>query len=281
MSPDHHASLTTDLVRVRALLSRDPITAAYMLGDLDPVYQQYCRWWLASDRSDDAHDTAALLLYTGLSAPVILAFGDPAGIALAIDRALPELPERALGHLLPEHLAVFDRHFHLQRLRPMVRMGLRAPDFLPTPRTLPAGYLPVAPLGHRDTGDLMALFVHYPDHFFEPHQLTSGYYCGIRSATDSALVALAGVHVVSPTDRVAAIGNIVTHPDHRGLGLSTLCTASLVDRLIADGMDLVALNVERANALAARIYEKLGFREHTTYLEGFFVRTLDDRITRN
>jgi predicted GNAT family acetyltransferase len=94
------------------------------------------------------------------------------------------------------------------------------------------------------------------------------------------LVAVAGVHIVSEVDRLAALGNIVTHPEHRGQGLSTACTAHLAQRLLGEGIDVLALNVVRANASAVRVYEKLGFRENNTYLEGFLTRPLNYRTPR-
>jgi ribosomal protein S18 acetylase RimI-like enzyme len=269
------ATRTTDLARVRAVLQQDPITTAYMLGDLDPVYSHYCAWWVAAR---DGTDVAIVLVYTGFSAPVVLTFGETAGIAAIFEHDLDAIPQRALVHLLPEHLAVVAQYFHLERLRPMLRMGLRSAHFRPHMGPIPPGYSAPTRLSHRDTGDIMGLFQYYPDHFFEPHQLTAGHYYGLRAESDDArLLAVAGIHVVSKSDRVAAIGNIVTHPDHRGRGLSTLCTSMLVMALIDEGVELLALNVERKNSSAVRVYEKLGFREHVTYLEGFLVRTLTDR----
>ncbi len=268
-------TVTTDLERVRRLLADDPITTAYMLGDLDPMYAHYCTWWVASE---DGRDTAVVLAYGGFSAPVVLTFGAAEGIAAILDVHLEEIPQRALIHILPEHLAVVDEFYHLERLRPMVRMGLRAGGFVRDTRAAPEGYQAPAKLTHRDTGDIMALFAFYPDNFFEPHQLTAGHYYGMRTAdADAKLVAVAGIHLVSKSDRVAALGNIVTHPDHRGHGLSTCCTSHLVEALLGEGIELLALNVERKNASAVRVYEKLGFRPHVTYLEGLVVRTLSDR----
>jgi len=269
------ASRTDDRARIRAVLQRDPITAAYLLGDLDPVYAHYCEWWVAEKAGADV---AVVLVYTGLSAPVVLTYGQTDGLAAIFSDHLEEIPQRAFVHLLPEHLAVVDQHFHLERMRPMVRMGLQARQFRPNAKAVPATYAQPERLTHRDTGDIMALFQYYPDSFFEPHQLTAGHYYGIRTSDAAAqLVAVAGIHVVSKIDRIATLGNIVTHPDHRGAGLSTCCTCHLVSQLIDEGTELLALNVERRNSSAMHIYEKLGFREHITYIEAFLVRTLSDR----
>ena len=124
----------------------------------------------------------------------------------------------------------------------------------------------------------MALFEFYPDNFFEPYQLSTGHYYGIFQEGEGSpgpLVCVAGVHVVSREDRLAALGNIVTHPDLRGRGLSTRATSHLCRALGAEGIELLALNVERRNGSALRVYEKLGFRAHCTYIGAFMTRTLD------
>jgi len=257
---------------IRKVLAGEPVAAAYLLGDLDPAYQPFCTWYLSGT---PAEDDAVLLVYTALSAPVVLAHGATAGIATILECFVRELPERAHVHMAPEHLPVFDQHFNIDNLRPMLRMGLQAED----PGVIPevAGDDPgVETLGHRDTGEIMELFGHYPDSFFEPSQLSSGHYYGIRRG--GRLVSVAGVHICSRDERIAVLGNIVTHPDFRSRGLSTACTAHLCRRLLSEGIGTLALNVARRNFSAVHIYEKLGFRECCTYLEGFLQRTLDYRV---
>ena len=43
-----------------------------------------------------------------------------------------------------------------------------------------------------------------------------GVYYGVR--VDGRLVAAAGTHVISPTARLAVVGNVMTHVDFRGRG---------------------------------------------------------------
>lgn len=275
-----------ELARVRRFLSRDPFATAYMLGDLDPIYAPFCSWWIASegghngDGGASKRDVAVLQVYTGLSAPVVLTHGTGSGIAAILAGFIGELPQRAHVHMSPDHLAILDQHFSLDRLRPMVRMGLHAGRLAagaPGEDGSVAGYRPVERLSHRDTGDIIELSQHYPDSFFEPHQLSTGQYYGVRTV-EGALIALAGVHIVSRTDRLAAIGNVVTHPDHRGRGLSTRTTRHLCRELAREGIELLALNVERRNTSAMRVYEKLGFVDHCTYIEAFLTRTLANQI---
>ncbi len=258
--------------RVRRMLAHDPIGSAYMLGDLDPLHASSCTWWVASD---DTRDVAAVLVYTGLSAPALLTHGTTDGIVAILSRFSNDLPPRAHVHFLPEHLDVLQHQFDVDRLRSMVRMGARAHDLGLDGHRLPdpTAYHPIERLGHRDTGDIMEIYATFPDSFFEPHQLSTGHYYGVRTR-DGRLVAVAGVHIASRDERLAVLGNIVTLPEHRGRGLSTHVTAHLCRALVADGADHLALNVEGQNQSATRVYEKLGFRANCTYLEGFVVRAL-------
>jgi len=279
------AESTRDLERVRAVLQRDAITTAYMLGDLDPVYAPYCQWWIAraagsggsagsGESGGPSGDVAVLQVYTGLSAPVVLTHGTAEGVAAIVAAFRDDLPGRAHVHLDPTHHPVLEAHFHFERVRPMMRMGLRSSELASDMPAPGSGYEPITRLGHRDTGDIVALSAFYPDSFFEPHQLSSGHYYGIRTSGARELVSVAGLHILSRTDGLAALGNIVTHPEHRGRGLSTACTAHLSRALRDEGIPLLVLNVQHDNVHARRIYEKLGFREHATYLEGFLVRAL-------
>ncbi len=81
-------------------------------------------------------------------------------------------------------------------------------------------------------------------------------------------MAAAGPHLVSPTYGVAAVGNVFTHPDYRGRGYGTLTTSAVVAELLGLGMRDVVLNVEQANAVAVRLYERLGFERYCPFLEG-------------
>ena len=59
--------------------------------------------------------------------------------------------------------------------------------------------------------EIQALFqISYADNAFDPRMLETGQYFGIWDANQ--LVSISGVHTYSPVFRVAAIGNVVTHP---------------------------------------------------------------------
>jgi GNAT superfamily N-acetyltransferase len=259
-TPEHGLAprVVTDRDELRRFFLRDAVAAAYQLGDLDDAYEAFATWYGAG--ADGALD-AVTLLYTGLSLPAVLTYGSAASVRAIVETFRRDMPGRAIVHMQPDHVEAVDNVYECLQLRAILRMGLACENFLPADANDE-----VCELGHRDTGEIMGLFRFYPDNFFEPAQLATGHYYGVRR--DDRLVSVAGVHVFSRDLHVACLGNVVTHPDYRGLGLSTATTSHLCARLIDAGVEIMALNVARHNKSAVRVYEKLGFTHHTTYLEG-------------
>jgi ribosomal protein S18 acetylase RimI-like enzyme len=161
--------------------------------------------------------------------------------------------------MLTHHEQVMRSAYDYDRLTLMRRMALMANEFRPLERE------DIVRLGSSDVASMMQLYVHYPGHFFQPSQLEMGVYYGARSS--GSLVAVSGTHVVSKTQRIAALGNIVTHPDFRGRGFAKAATSSVCQELFS-AVDLVCLNVADDNAPGIAAYEALGFRTHSHYLEG-------------
>jgi len=231
------------------------------LGNLDENYFSFCRWWGAYD-ADNALESI-VMLYTGLRLPAVLTFGDPTGVEDVLDDAdvRDALPAQFYAHVMNGHLAALQHRYDIGQLRSMVRMGLSRNAFVNPGDNLSA----VEAIGHAHTASLISLYQFYPDNFFEPYQLESGFYFGLSDSND--LVSVAGTHIFSEKYDIAAIGNIVTHPEHRAKGYSRRCTTRLLEALFAK-VSTAALNVERDNEVAHRIYRRLGFVDHVRYLEG-------------
>jgi predicted GNAT family acetyltransferase len=99
---------------------------------------------------------------------------------------------------------------------------------------------------------------------FAPYQLADGVFYGIEEG--GRLVCVAGTHLVAPTEKIGAVGNVFTHPDHRRQGLAAACTSAVCAELLAGELTVV-LNVGIENAPAMRLYRQLGFEKHCTYYE--------------
>ena len=249
----------TDREELRAFLRRDRLANAYLLGNLDPSYFQFCRWYGA--RNDDGQLSNLMLVYVGLSLPVVFMSGNGAGLETFLKESKGVVPDRFHFHVLEGQMPALERVYQPDDAEAMIRMGLEREQYEPgelDPR--------VERLGHRDTAAIMELYEHYPDNFFEPYQLETGLYFGIRSQ-DGRLVSMGGVHVVSEEHDVAVIGNLVTHSDYRGQGLATKVTARLIDELF-EQVSLIALNVGKENAPAVKLYKNFGFVSNNIFFEG-------------
>lgn len=256
-------ALASDDVRLRTYLRAHPVERAYMLGDLDPARAEHCQWWALPGDAPGMLDAVALL-YNGLRVPAVLTSGRTNDVHALIYAVQSKLPRTFYAQLRTHHVPAVQRTLRMSAPEERVRMGLTRATYKPSGDT--EG---VQPIGHRDTGALMALYTHYPDNFFDPAQLDTGLYCGIWDG--DALVSVAGLHVLSEANDVAAIGNIVTHTDYRGQGMASRCVKALLDRLFTR-VGNVALNVSADNGPAIRCYQKFGFEEAHRFVEAWVHR---------
>ena len=80
------------------------------------------------------------------------------------------------------------------------------------------------------------------------------------------MISIAGIHVCSKKYKVAALGNIATHHDHRNKGFGKSVTARVCQSLLKD-VEHIGLNVKADNEIAISCYKKLGFEIIGTYYE--------------
>lgn len=246
---------------IRAFLERDRLLTAYALGDLDDGLWPESEFYGALEG-----DTlqAVLLLYRGLDPAVLTAFGTGEGIRALVTGVT--LPAEVYYLWLPDHAAILAEYYDLPvGAHQEWRMVLPRERFDPPPLRHAQ---PIAP-GH--AGDLAELYqwAAGPGEevvAFSPAQIARGKFFGVWR--DGRLVATAGTHVWSPQEGVAAIGNVFTHPDFRGRGYATECTAAVARAAFDAGIATVVLNVRCTNTPALRVYERLGFERYAVFLEG-------------
>jgi ribosomal protein S18 acetylase RimI-like enzyme len=242
-----------DKAEILAYLQRDPIYNAYAIGDLEPgLWEQTA--WVGAYRGGDLG--ALTLYFTGLRLPALVLMGESDGL-LAILRAVR--PERAYLTGRPEHLAVAQGTYDWPTPAAMWRMVLRRERF-----TAPAG--PAERLGLDDAGRLAALYALGSGNAFDPSQMARGVFYGVF--LEDQLAAAAGTHLLSPTYGVAAVGNVFTHPAHRGRGYATWATGAVVSALLDEGIETIVLNVAQSNQAALALYARLGFERQCPFLEG-------------
>ena len=254
----------TDKPRILAFLETDRFYAAYAIGDLEPGMFEQCTWAGA----EKAGRLAALaLLFHGLTPPAFFVMGHAEGLQAILEDVLH--PEQVYLACRAEHLQAVRGYYHWDRLIPMWRMVLEPQRFRPiqgeSVRLFP---------GH--SGLLTKLYALGGGDAFDPTQLETCTFYGVL--INDQLVAVAGTHLVSPTHGVAAVGNVFTHPDHRGRGYGSAATSAVIAELYQRGIRDIILNVGQENRAAIRVYERLGFQCHCPFLEGSAV-SLKDRRT--
>jgi GNAT superfamily N-acetyltransferase len=248
-----------DKDEIERLLRHDNVYLhLYEIGDLDDLYWPHTTWYTLPQKSPKP----VLLLYSGLALPTLLGLTEKSTTLLQrlLQITTPLLPARCYTHLTPELSSPLKDRFDIQSHGIFYKMALLEPDAVKNIDTSA-----VVPLHSGDQAELLELYrLGYPGHWFEPHMLDRGYYYGVRHG--SKLVSAAGVHVYSTTYKVAALGNVATHPGHRNQGLAQAACARLCQDLLAT-VDAIGLNVKADSESAIACYHKLGFRPVGTYEE--------------
>lgn len=230
----------------------------YSIGDLDDFFWPYTTWYALQDGTQL---TAVILVYRGQSLPTVLAIGDETEpLYMLFDGIASDLPKRFYSHFSPGVEQILRQSFHLTSHGLHLKMALTSKEILSRVDTSN-----IKLLTSHDTDELMAFYLSaYPENWFDPRMLDTGQYYGIR--VDDQLVSVAGIHVYSPTYRVAALGNIVTHPGYRRQGLGLKTTVRVCQSLIKS-VDHIGLNVKADNLPAINCYQKLGFETIGEYGE--------------
>jgi ribosomal protein S18 acetylase RimI-like enzyme len=239
-------------------LARDRPWSAYALGYLDPVAAVPTRV-LGAEREGRIE---ALVVQAQL--PQLLSLhgtGDPEAIARIIQE-LPVPPASGVFSIRSEALDAFERHLRVSTAYRMRRMVIGRGELKSQPRP------DMVRLGPTDLEPVKRLYGLWTDSHQLPGQLSNGVYYGVYEGRD--LIAVAGTHCLSPAFGVAAIGNVLTHSNHRNRGLASATTTAVAEELFRLGCDEIVLNVRHGNEIAYRTYATLGFRDHCTFVEGVF-----------
>ncbi|MCK5053329.1 MAG: GNAT family N-acetyltransferase [Anaerolineales bacterium] len=237
--------------KIREILDLDPIWSAYALADLAPQHTAFCQWH---------HSAAAVVLaYLGLTPPVFFATGHAEDV-VALAAQVP--PGEYQFTLLPEHRFPLDPILSVQSELQMWRMSYKgdSPEIDPS--------LDTRRLSEKDLDSVVALFADHTDRpdAFHARQLEEGPFFG--AFLEEELVAVAGVHVLSESASMAALGNVFTHPEHRGQGFGRNVSAQVIRGLRRMDIQTIVLNVAKEHTTAVGLYQALGFQHHCGYYEG-------------
>lgn len=242
----------TDKESIRSLLATEGAYVAYGIAQLAPALFARSEWW-----SGKAASGSGLVLHSqGGLGPALLTIGD----AAAVDAILSLHPgaRSSFATFRTEHLPAMQRRFLLMRKELMVRMAVTGEMFQPR-----AGE--AYRLRSEDIAAVNRLYsTEGGPATYSSRHLEEGVYYGVK--VNDRLVSIAGTHVASPSERVAVVGNVFTHPRYRGRGLATVATSAVTEALL-EQCDLVALTVEQRNVPALAVYDRLGYRQECTLYE--------------
>lgn len=252
------ARATTDRELLRGFLERDRLFAAYAICDLED--REFARTgWGVARVGDEV--VAVALEYRGLTPQPLFVMGDPDGIAVVLRDVLK--PRVAYLAALPESLPAVGRHYRIDPSPSMIRMWVDRAAFQPAPA-------PVERLLPVEVSELNRLYQLGFAAWLPSNAIAEGVYFGIR--VNGRLVAAAGTHVISRQARLAVVGNVLTHVDHRGRGYAKAVTSAVTADLLRY-CDQVVLNVRTDNPPAIAAYRRLGYVEHCRFEERLVRRT--------
>jgi ribosomal protein S18 acetylase RimI-like enzyme len=252
----------TDPAEIRAILETDRCWAVYALGDLTPDHFKHAAWFRPPGGAN-----ALALLYRAFATPVLLTVGGLQDLRPLLEEISND-PELYLS-VRPDSLSLVEERYTVCPKKPMWRMILDPSRYQPTSQD------GTVRLGLADLQAVQRLYAdgestaEVPD-FFSPEMLQQGVFYGIWEGKE--LIAVAGTHLVVPTESVAAIGNIYTRRDRRCRGLASCVTSAVTTELLRQSLATVALNVNQQNHAAIRVYERLGFATYCPYYEGVATR---------
>jgi RimJ/RimL family protein N-acetyltransferase len=250
-------TVANDKKEIHAFLTKNPGIYFYLIGDLDDFFWPYTKWYCLKE-SNEIRSLA--LLYSGAGTPTLLLFheGDPAYAAELLQTIRNGLPGKFFAHLSEGLMEQFSKN-EIAGI-----YGVHYKMLLGKIKPVTDGQS-IRRLSASDMGDIKSLYaIAYPENWFDGRMLETGKYFGYYSGKE--LVGVAGIHVYSSEYRVAALGNIATHPDHRGRQIACKLTSRLCIDLEND-TDYIGLNVKADNEFAVKCYLKTGFEITGSYDE--------------
>ncbi len=243
---------------IESFLRKNIYLHIYSIGDLDDFFWQNTQWYALEENNEIQ---AIASLYTVPPVPTLLALSEQKELMQKLLQSiLYILPVRFYTHLSPGLDEVFEKNFRVQSHGEHYKMGLNNKSLLYN-----VDFSQAVRLENNDLEQIHTLYKEsYPDNWFDPRMLETKQYFGIK--IKNRLVSIAGIHVYSEQYKVAALGNIVTHPGYRGNGFGKCVTAKLCQSL-SESVDHIGLNVKADNEMAIAMYKKLGFEIVGTYYE--------------
>lgn len=253
--------ITDNKKEIREFLAKNPDLQLYTIGDLDDFFWPHTVWYALWDNGSIQ---AIALLYTGMDPSTLLHFCDnDTFYSIELLKSIkPLLPSKFNAHLSEGLTDIFGRENIIENWGHNYRMILTG-----NPGTISDDN--IRRLKMSDMNEIRELYtIAYPGNWFDSRMVETGKYFGYFMG--KRLTGISGVHVYSSEYRIAALGNIATHPDFRGRKIAYKLTSVLCNDLLKN-VDIIGLNVKSDNPAAIRCYENIGFRIRSSFDECFIM----------
>jgi len=221
----------------------------YAIGDLDDFFWPKTIWYALTE--NDSIQSIALL-YVGMNPPTLLCFyHKESNYSTQLLKHLKLLlPNELNVHLSPNLIDVFGQENILEKYGFNYKMSL-------TKKVEEVKENNIRKLNLDDLTIIQEFYsAAYPQNWFDSRMLQTDKYYGYF--IENKLVGVSGIHVYSKEYKVAALGNIATHPDYRGQQIGYKLTSALCFDL-QKTVNGIGLNVKSDNENAIKIYRKIGF----------------------
>jgi GNAT superfamily N-acetyltransferase len=251
--------ITQNKKEIYHFLSKTPELQLYTIGDLDDFFWPNTIWYAIYENQEIQ---SIALLYVGMNPPTLLLFfdKDPYYSTELLRSIKPLLPEKFLVHLSPGLIDVFGKENIIEDFGQNYRMILtKNPEIISDNN--------IRQLNNIDLPVIRDLYsIAYPANWFDSRMVETGKYYGYF--TNNQLLGISGIHVFSAKYRIAALGNIATHPDFRRRQIAYKLTSYLCNDL-RKSVDIIGLNVKSDNMTAINCYLRIGFEIRHSYDECF------------
>lgn len=248
--------------QLQQVFAQDPVLYSYHLGDMDELFFANCTFFQLQEQ--------IVLFYESknLAKPVLLALGtNTENMTELITQVLQQLPNGAqfFCHYLQPYLSVF-LQYCTQQYQDLGKHNKMLLQVLPFVGSKDANRA----VQCLDQAKLLQFYEeHYPENYFDTNMVQTKTYYVIQNEQGEILAA-AGTHVYSQDYKIAVLGNVAVHKQHRRKGLGSACVSQCIASILERGTETVCLNVMSNNSDAIQMYSKLGFVIVHTYEEALF-----------
>ncbi len=221
----------------------------YSIGDLDNFFWPKTIWF-ALNQNETIN--AIALLYVGMEPSTLLSFYDEESYysSQLLEKIKSILPNKLNMHLSPDLINIFGKENIIEHYGFNYKMLLNKEVNEINDKN-------IRKLTIDDLQIIKNFYeISYPQNWFDERMLQTNKYYGYFSK--NKLIGISGIHVYSEEYKVAALGNIATHPDFRGQQIGYKLTSALCFDL-QKTVDSIGLNVKSDNEYAIKCYKKIGF----------------------